>query len=59
MGEFSEKQIGDVANGIKVDKGDRLGCFNLGSSIVLVFQAPKDFQFQVQPGDKVYFGQPL
>jgi phosphatidylserine decarboxylase len=59
MGQFNEKRLGDLVNGIRLSKGDQLGCFNLGSSIVLVFQAPKDFQFQVQPGDKVYFGQPL
>lgn len=59
MGEFNEKWLGDLINGIRLSKGDRLGNFNLGSSIVLVFQAPKDFQFQVQPGDKVHFGQPL
>ena len=59
MGKFNEKRLGDLINGIRLSKGDRLGNFNLGSSIVLVFQAPKDFQFQVQPGDKVHFGQPL
>ena len=59
MGEFNEKWLGDLISGIRLSKGDRLGNFNLGSSIVLVFQAPKDFQFQVQPGDKVHFGQPL
>ena len=59
MGEFNEKQLGDLINGVGVGKGDRLGCFNLGSSIVLVFQAPEDFQYQVKPGDKVYFGQSL
>lgn len=56
MGEYSEKQFG---SGITVAKGDQLGCFNLGSSVVLVFEAPKDFQFNVQAGDKVLFGQPL
>ncbi len=42
-----------------VRKGDRVGAFNLGSSIVLVFEAPKNFQFSVKPGQKISYGQPL
>lgn len=57
MGEFSERQIGH--DGVTVDKGEKLGCFNLGSTVVLLFEAPKDFHFQVEPGSKVSLGQPL
>ncbi|KAF0312874.1 Phosphatidylserine decarboxylase proenzyme, mitochondrial [Amphibalanus amphitrite] len=40
-------------------KGAPFGEFNLGSTIVLVFEAPSDFQFSVQPGDPVRMGRPL
>lgn len=41
------------------DKAGELGCFMLGSTVVLVFEAPEDFEFLVQPGDTVRMGQPL
>ena len=40
-------------------RGDSIGNFLLGSSIVLIFSAPKNFQFAVQPGQKVQHGQAL
>lgn len=48
-------------NMIEFAKGDEVGTFKLGSTIVLVFEVPKDknFVFDVQPGDKVQMGQAL
>ncbi|XP_025091765.1 phosphatidylserine decarboxylase proenzyme, mitochondrial-like isoform X2 [Pomacea canaliculata] len=44
---------------IQVAKGSMFGEFNLGSTIVLIFEAPKGFQFKVHDGQKIRFGQAL
>ena len=36
-----------------------LGEFNLGSTIILIFEAPKNFEFRVEPGQKVQMGEPI
>jgi len=46
-----------VGKGIPVTKGQEIGKFNLGSTIVLVFEASPDFEFTVQPGEAVKYGQ--
>ncbi|KAA8497168.1 Phosphatidylserine decarboxylase proenzyme 1, mitochondrial [Porphyridium purpureum] len=51
-----EKFLGKDAT-IRFDRGDLVGGFRLGSSIVLVFEAPEDFHFLVRPGDRVLCGQ--
>lgn len=40
-------------------KGELLGQFNMGSTIVLIFEAPRDFKFNLQPGQVVRMGQRL
>lgn len=58
MGEFSECRI-NSATGMDMKKGERLGNFNLGSSVVLVFEAPENFQFAVEAGRVVKYGEAL
>ncbi|KAJ8326825.1 phosphatidylserine decarboxylase 1 [Batrachochytrium dendrobatidis] len=48
----------------KVDKsfitrGDEVGGFRLGSTVVLVFEAPSSFQFSVEAGQTIRVGQSL
>jgi len=37
--------------------GDEMGGFLLGSTIVLVFEAPENFRFTLQPGQKIRVGE--
>ncbi|XP_029133738.2 phosphatidylserine decarboxylase proenzyme, mitochondrial isoform X2 [Labrus bergylta] len=45
--------------GVALQKGAVLGEFNLGSTIVLLFEAPKDFSFSLQPGQRIRVGEGL
>ncbi|CAH8529322.1 unnamed protein product [Heterobilharzia americana] len=45
---------------MKLMKGDELGYFRLGSTIVLIFQGPiNQFQWCIKPGQRVKFGEPI
>ena len=67
MGQFSDQTLprrrgqvtGAAEQGMKLGKGQKLGAFKMGSTIVLVFEAPQKFEFCVRPGDSVKYGQPL
>ncbi|KAJ3176553.1 phosphatidylserine decarboxylase 1 [Irineochytrium annulatum] len=43
--------------GIKEERGQEIGGFRLGSTIVLVFEAPKTFRFDLEVGGRVKVGQ--
>jgi len=50
----------EFKDGASLEKGDPFGEFNLGSTIVLIFEAPKDFEFSsLESGSLVRVGKPL
>lgn len=45
--------------GVKQQKGSAFGEFNLGSTIVLIFEAPSDLECCVEYGQRVKYGERL
>ncbi|KXS18022.1 phosphatidylserine decarboxylase [Gonapodya prolifera JEL478] len=59
-GQYTERSyrgLSPALGGIPVFRADELGGFQLGSTIVLVFEAPLGFEFDVPVGEKVKMGQ--
>ncbi|KAJ8515296.1 hypothetical protein ONZ45_g7272 [Pleurotus djamor] len=48
-----------ILNGQPLTPAEEMGGFCLGSTIVLVFEAPEEFDFSVHPGQKVKVGERL
>lgn len=48
-----------LGNSIELKRGDPVGEFRMGSTIVLIFEAPINFDFSVAPGQRVKLGQSL
>lgn len=44
---------------LSMKKGELFGEFRMGSTIVLLFEAPKNFEFTTEVGQKILMGQGL
>jgi len=56
---YDSSFVGAKRPGYRSRKGQLFGDFNFGSTIVLLFEAPRDFTFDVHPGQKIKYGEAL
>ncbi len=55
---FNEKSFED-SGGVTMNRGDEFGHFSFGSSIVLLFEAPRQYNSAIECGQKIRVGQAL
>lgn len=51
--KINVKKFDDV---VKVGKGEQMGMFKFGSTVVAIFEAPESFKFDIKEGDSVRYG---
>ncbi|KAM3874003.1 phosphatidylserine decarboxylase proenzyme, mitochondrial [Diretmus argenteus] len=59
LGGVVDEEVEVDKGGVTLRKGEALGEFNLGSTIVLLFEAPADFAFDLRPGQRIRVGEAL
>ncbi|SCU87256.1 LADA_0E02916g1_1 [Lachancea dasiensis] len=57
--EATYENTSAVLGGVPLVKGEEMGGFMLGSTVVLCFEAPDSFEFDIKVGQAVKMGQPL
>lgn len=48
--------VSNYSSKVNTTRGEEMAQFKLGSTVVLVFEAPESFEFTIKPGDKVVLG---
>ncbi|CAI5737823.1 unnamed protein product [Hyaloperonospora brassicae] len=48
--------VHDYSSKVKTARGEEMAQFKLGSTVVLVFEAPESFRFVIKPGEKLVLG---
>ncbi|XP_077353559.1 phosphatidylserine decarboxylase proenzyme, mitochondrial isoform X2 [Festucalex cinctus] len=56
---YAEGAEPTAKGGVPLQRGEAVGEFNLGSTVVVLFEAPKNFAFSVKPGQTVRVGEGL
>ena len=57
---FDKRKKSDIVQYVEphtFKKGDEMGMFKLGSTVVLIFEGPKNLQWTVEPDQSVKYGQ--
>ncbi|EEB14131.1 Phosphatidylserine decarboxylase proenzyme, putative [Pediculus humanus corporis] len=57
-GEEAERKV-RFDKPVEIQKGQLFGEFRLGSTIVLIFEAPKNFKFDIENGQKIKYGEKI
>lgn len=57
--EATYTKASSILGGFPLTKGEEVGGFKLGSTVVLVFEAPENFHFDLQVGQKIKMGETL